>query len=123
MALDILLDLATRTGDFDAEELIAANEAGASLPTPGELHLAGQLQSRIQAELDGDERRMLEMLLEGYTVGEICRRIGIGYPSAGVRIHRLRQKLRKQPKKQIDSSAAFRLDIQSSPLPEAMRFL
>jgi RNA polymerase sigma factor (sigma-70 family) len=49
----------------------------------------------ILAELDRDGQRLLRMTVAGYSLSEIARELGITYQAAGVRVHRVRKRLRK----------------------------
>ena len=41
------------------------------------------------------ERILLSLLRKGYSLGEVAARLGVSYENAGVRVHRLRAKLRE----------------------------
>jgi len=51
------------------------------------------LLDQLRGGLSSDEAKLLKMLLLGYTIDEIAGRYGLKYSAAGVRIHRLREKL------------------------------
>ncbi len=46
-------------------------------------------------DLDDEEKRIVVLLVEGRTVGEVAQNLGLSYTAAGVRIHRLRRALLK----------------------------
>lgn len=48
-------------------------------------------------ELSRGDRELVELLAEGLTLSEIAQRLGIRYEAAGVRVHRLRRRLRRHP--------------------------
>ncbi len=54
-----------------------------------------QLLQTGHSMLTPEERTLLQLLLEGNTLGEISERIGINYANVGVRTHRLKLKLGK----------------------------
>ncbi len=47
----------------------------------------------LAAALGDDEKRLLRLLVEGWTVSEIAERLGISYSAASKRLQRLRQAL------------------------------
>jgi RNA polymerase sigma factor (sigma-70 family) len=55
-----------------------------------------ELRRELVRHLDSDEQQLLGMLLEERSLTEIAARCGISYANAGVRVHRLRAKLRKR---------------------------
>ena len=50
---------------------------------------------RALLDLDEEGRTLAEWMREGLSVSEIARKLGISYTAAGVRIHRLKQRLRQ----------------------------
>lgn len=62
--------------------------------TPEQVARARELVERLGDELAPEERTLAEFLAAGYTVSEIAHRLGLSYSNAGVRIHRLRQRVR-----------------------------
>lgn len=45
--------------------------------------------------IEPQDHRLLELLLEGRPLADVASELGLTYSAAGVRLHRLRQKLRK----------------------------
>jgi len=56
---------------------------------------AAEMRAELTKTLTEDENRLLDLLLDGFTTEEIAQRLGISYDSSGVRLHRLRGKIRK----------------------------
>jgi len=56
-----------------------------------------QLLQRALEKLPREERRMLALSLDGYSLQEIADRQGISADNAAVRLHRIRAKLRRSP--------------------------
>jgi RNA polymerase sigma factor (sigma-70 family) len=95
---DLLRSLALRSPEFqsglvDLEGVIQSGD-----PTPEAAFAADELRSDILKMLEPEEQRLLNLVLEGYTLPEIADRLQISYTSAGVRVHRLRGKIRKHLK-------------------------
>jgi RNA polymerase sigma-70 factor, ECF subfamily len=80
--------------------LLGNPEAELSEPvlTPyGETVELRQLLQRALAKLPREERRVLALSLDGYSLQEIADRLGISADNAAVRLHRIRAKLRRSP--------------------------
>lgn len=60
----------------------------------GDLELK-QLLHQEWRELGGSDRRVLRLLVEGHSIGEIAAALGVSYGAAAVRLMRLRIRLRK----------------------------
>ena len=56
---------------------------------------ADQLLAKILGQLPEDEQKFVEFLIEGYKLPEIAKATGLTYSNAAVRLHRLRDKIRK----------------------------
>ena len=52
------------------------------------------LNKGILAKLDNNDQALVKLLLDGYTLREIAQQLEIDYSTAGVRVHRLRERLR-----------------------------
>jgi RNA polymerase sigma factor (sigma-70 family) len=52
------------------------------------------LNEQVLAKLDKEDQTLVKLLLDGNTLGEIAQNLGIDYSNAGVRVHRLRERLR-----------------------------
>lgn len=55
----------------------------------------GQLRDKLLGELDRNDLEIVRLLLAGRTLSEIASAVGLTYSNAGVRLHRLRRRLRK----------------------------
>jgi RNA polymerase sigma-70 factor (ECF subfamily) len=64
-------------------------------PTVQELAEALELFEDILGELDPADRRLVELVVEGYPTTEIAELTGLSYSNVSVRLHRLRRRLRK----------------------------
>lgn len=53
---------------------------------------------RLFLDLDSEQRELLNLLLQGYSIAEIASRLGIKYTNTAVRIHRLRKDIAKSLK-------------------------
>lgn len=51
-------------------------------------------KNEILDKLDESDRRLAELLAEGHTLSAIARKLSISYSAAGVRVYRLRKRLR-----------------------------
>lgn len=60
-------------------------------------HLLWDLE-QLSAELTDADRQLLAWLIEGRTIEEIATALNISYQAAGVRLHRLKKRLRKKLK-------------------------
>jgi RNA polymerase sigma factor (sigma-70 family) len=76
-----------------ALEEAAATEAETLCVQPAQVQRSRWLLATVLESLAGDERPIVELLMEGRSVGEIAEKIGLSYSAAGVRVHRLRQAL------------------------------
>ncbi len=54
-----------------------------------------QLRDELLSGLDPADQQLMKLLIEGYTLPEISSRLELSYSNAAVRLHRLRQTLRK----------------------------
>ena len=67
-----------------------------SVPMPDELIEASELEEVLLEQLQDERDRLLfRLLIDGYSLPDIAERVGLSYANAGVRLHRLRGKLRK----------------------------
>lgn len=64
-------------------------------PTPEQEVQSDELRRELLAVLDSVERRLLKMLIDDRTLTDIAAELNLSYSNAGVRVHRLRSKLRK----------------------------
>lgn len=63
---------------------------------PEQSILGDELRRELLRELNEDDRRLFELLLGEHSLAEIAAELGVSYSTAGVRVHRLRSKLRKR---------------------------
>ena len=75
--------------EMDQAHILAARVAEAAL---GDLMRDLQVLKR---DLTEEEQKLLGQLIQGLSLSEIADKLGISYTSAGVRLHRLRKKLRR----------------------------
>lgn len=66
-----------------------------SAPAPGQQEEAIVDLQRAVDELDDVDRELVQWMRDGLGVGEIAKRLDISYTAAGVRVHRLKKRLRK----------------------------
>jgi RNA polymerase sigma factor (sigma-70 family) len=63
--------------------------------SPEELAQISEAIQQLSDELTVEEHALARLIVEGSSVSEIAQRLGWSYSNAGVRVHRLRQMLRK----------------------------
>jgi RNA polymerase sigma factor (sigma-70 family) len=61
---------------------------------PEQLALSADLWRRLETQLQPEEFRLLQLMTEGYKDNEIAERMGWSYSQTGVRVFRLRAKVR-----------------------------
>jgi RNA polymerase sigma factor (sigma-70 family) len=64
-------------------------------PTPHQQEKAQNQLHDVLEHLEPEEKALVDLLMEGFTLEEIAERLRVSYPTAAVRIHRVRQKLLK----------------------------
>jgi RNA polymerase sigma-70 factor (ECF subfamily) len=79
-------------GDPDLPGLLAS--LSCSQPGPAEAAQGSDRLRQLCEHLSAEERRVLELRLQGYTTDEIARELGLGAVALRVRLTRLRQRLR-----------------------------
>jgi RNA polymerase sigma factor (sigma-70 family) len=90
--------------DLTAEALVESAEEGeleeirVSEETPENLISARETLNEFRQQLDESDRKMLNLLIEGFDLPEIADRLTLSYSNAGVRVHRLRERLRNYSK-------------------------
>ena len=70
------------------------DELGASDQTDSPV-LVEELRRDLLAQLDSTDQLLLQRIADGFRLGEISRELGVPYHNLGVRLHRLRRRLRK----------------------------
>jgi len=93
-ARDALRQLVPDARALPLEELETTAPKRGLPDTPEQLLRAKQLQDQLLTKLDREDQQLLKLLVEGYSLSEIASRLGLSYPNAGVRLHRLRKTLR-----------------------------
>jgi RNA polymerase sigma factor (sigma-70 family) len=63
-------------------------------PTPAQHERARSRLHDVLEQLDSEEKRIVNMLMQGWTLEEVAQGMGVSYANAAVRIHRLRERLR-----------------------------
>jgi RNA polymerase sigma factor (sigma-70 family) len=89
------------SGPPDGEGKAPWPEARSREPTPMEAALLSEAVEQLLAGLDGDERPIVELSLQGYTTQEISERLG--HPERTVR--RLRERVRRRLERGYRESA------------------
>jgi len=80
-------------GEHALAEWQGANQLVGSIDPDGRL-LFRETIELVQKDLDPEEARLLQLLLGGLSVTDVAEALGLSYSAAGVRVHRLRQKVR-----------------------------
>jgi RNA polymerase sigma factor (sigma-70 family) len=62
-------------------------------PSSEQVTSVGQALAHAAKGLSRPDRVLLSLLMQGYTPSEVATRLGLTYSAAGVRIHRLRERL------------------------------
>jgi len=96
VAYDYLDEMRRLTRDLEQQE--NAVPESFSGDNPEEIARVKETVAQLWSELDVEERALANLLMEGRTVSEIAQHFGWNYSNAGVRIHRLRERLRKSLK-------------------------
>lgn len=92
VANDYLREMRQIVLDIGQEEVSV--EGVLPVATPEQVARARELVERLGDELAPEERTLAEFLIKGYRVSEIAHQLGLSYSNAGVRIYRLRQRVR-----------------------------
>lgn len=92
-AIDAIRSEASRSAEQELESI-------GDFPDPEQrseqLELDLVLRAALQT-LGEEDRRLVKLLVRGYSLREIAGRLGIRYSAAGVRVHRLRARLLRHP--------------------------
>ena len=91
-ARDALKHLAAEAVVESAEEG-ELEEIRVSEETPENLISARETLNEFRQQLDESDRKMVNLLIEGFDLPEIADRLALSYQNAGVRLHRLRERL------------------------------
>ena len=62
-------------------------------PTPEQHEQARKTLAEVLEHLGPEERHLVNLLVQGLSLDEIARQLGISYANAAVRIHRLRERM------------------------------
>lgn len=93
VASDFLRELVHRTVSIE-DELEEVEEERFTPANPEQLVITAEISDRLREALNPEEQELLHLMSEGYKDGEIAERLGWSYGKAGVRVHRLRIKVR-----------------------------
>jgi RNA polymerase sigma factor (sigma-70 family) len=89
---DYLQKLTKRNeASLDGEQL---DSLRSSVAGPQEVQV-NEVYEEVLRRLVSEDRRVIEWAAQGYTLSEIAAATGLSYGNAGVRLHRIREKLRK----------------------------
>lgn len=97
---DLLRLLARFSPEVQSDLSLLDETFQSNAPTPEQTLQADELRAEIVAILDPLEQRLLNLVLEGFSLTEMGEGLGISYVAAGVRLHRLREKIRNYLKDQ-----------------------
>jgi len=89
------LDLIKREGKYITGLDLTLCDFLPGTPTPRQHERAQNQLHDLLEQLDSEDKSMVNMLMEGWSLDEIAERLGVSYANAAVRIHRLREKLLK----------------------------
>jgi RNA polymerase sigma factor (sigma-70 family) len=95
---DLIHSLARFSPENQADWSAVEEAIEGDQPTPEQILSAGELHEEILSILGDEERDLLNLVLAGFTITEIAASLSISYDAAGVRLHRLREKIRNQLK-------------------------
>jgi len=94
VAADFLKELVHTTVPID-EGLDDKDQAPLTPANPEQLIISEDLLHTLEKSLGAEERQLLTLVREGYTDTEIASHFGWNYGNTGVKVYRLRIKLRK----------------------------
>jgi RNA polymerase sigma factor (sigma-70 family) len=83
-----------RARELSLEEMGEEILKNRALWVTGESTDLQELLSRVTKHLSSDDQRLLALLVAGYSLSKIAEEYGISYTAAGVRVHRLKERLR-----------------------------
>lgn len=89
------LDLVRKQQGYVTGLELALSDFLPSRPTPRQRERAQNQLHDVLEHLSSDEKVLVDLLMAGYTLDEIAKRLGVRYSTAAVRIHRLRERLLK----------------------------
>ena len=93
VAADFLKELVHTTVSLE-DGLNEEQEEPLTPASPEQFAITAELSERLHEALEPQERELLQLMSEGHKDGEIAERLGWSYARTGVRIHRLRVKIR-----------------------------
>jgi RNA polymerase sigma factor (sigma-70 family) len=93
VARHVALDLIKREGKYVTGLDVTLCDFLPGTPTPRQHERAKTQLHDLLEQLDSDDKSLVNMLMEGWTLDEIAERLGVSYANAAVRVHRLREKL------------------------------
>jgi DNA-directed RNA polymerase specialized sigma24 family protein len=98
VAADFLRDLVHSTVSLE-DGLDEAKEENLTPANPEQLAITAELSELLGEALNSEERELLQLMTEGHKDAEMANRLGWSYAKTGVRIYRLRIKVRNFLKK------------------------
>lgn len=87
------LDLIKREGKYVTGLDLTLCDFLPGTPTPSQHERAKNQLHDLLEQLASEDKSLVNMLMEGWSLDEIAERLSISYANAAVRIHRLREKL------------------------------
>jgi|SRR5580698_5768832 RNA polymerase sigma factor (sigma-70 family) len=93
VARHVALDLIKREGKYVTGLDVTLCDFLPGTPTPRQHERAKNQLHDLLEQLDSDDKTLVNLLMEGWTLDEIAHRVGVSYANAAVRVHRLREKL------------------------------
>jgi RNA polymerase sigma factor (sigma-70 family) len=93
-AYDLLKGLAKRAPELQVDVAALEAQMESDEASPEDIQSAEELRADIEAHLTDDERRLLQLRLDGRTPAEMAAVLSISANAVSVRLHRLRAKIR-----------------------------
>jgi RNA polymerase sigma factor (sigma-70 family) len=97
VAADFLKELVNTTVSLE-EGLDDEQQESLTPANPEQLVISEDLLRSFETGLNAEERELLKLVRDGYTDSEIAAHFGWSYGKAGIRVYRLRIKIRKHMK-------------------------
>jgi RNA polymerase sigma factor (sigma-70 family) len=91
---DLLKALARRAPELQVDVVALEAQIESDEASPEDVQTAEELRADIEAHLTEDERRLLQLRLDGRTPAEMASLLSISSNAVSVRLHRLRAKIR-----------------------------
>jgi RNA polymerase sigma factor (sigma-70 family) len=78
---------------FDASEGAEIDQLADAVDTDSPI-IEEEALRELLMDLGEDDQKLVRLLVQGFTLGDVANSLGISYSAAGVRVHRLRRRLR-----------------------------